>query len=169
RDVATVDFGFKDRATYSRLQVIQIEDDDGNLHQASRDASAIRPVISLNVKKRSGDNILDTAERVQETIDAFPFPSGTTYEITGDQSTAIETMVKDLENNIISGLLFVVAVLLFFLGVRNSVLVGIAIPISMFITFILLQSLGYTLTFFILFSFIIALGMFVDSAIVIVE
>src|SRR5690606_36858331 len=78
-------------------------------------------------------------------------------------------MVKDLENNIISELLFVVAVLLFFLGVRNSVLVGIAIPISMFITFILLQSLGYTLNFIILFSLIIALRMLVDNAIVIVE
>lgn len=169
RDVATVDFGFKDRATYSRLQVIQVEDDDGELHQASREAASIRPAISLNVKKRSGDNILDTAKEVEAILESFAFPSGTTYEVTGDQSTAIETMVKDLENNIISGLLFVVGVLLFFLGVRNSVLVSIAIPISMFIAFILLQSLGYTLNFIILFSLIIALGMLVDNAIVIVE
>ena len=169
RDVAQVDFGFKDRATFSRLQVIQVEDDDGNLHSLNDEASTIRPVISLNVKKRSGDNILDTAKRVEAMVESYPLPSGTTYEVTGDQSIAVETMVKDLENNIISGLLFVVAVLLFFLGVRNSVLVGIAIPISMFITFILLQSLGYTLNFIILFSLIIALGMLVDNAIVIVE
>ncbi len=169
RDLADIDFGFKDRATYSRLKVLQLEDEFGNLTPLEGRATETLPVISLGVKKRSGDNILDAAKEVEATLAAFPLPSGTRYEITGDQSEAVQVMVKDLENNIISGLLFVVAVLLFFLGVRNSFLVGIAIPLSMFIAFILLQTLGYTLNFVILFSLIIALGMLVDNAVVIVE
>ncbi len=169
RDVASVDFGFKDRITYSRLQVLQLEDEIGNLSPTDNEASGVLPVISLGVKKRSGDNILDASKDVVAILEAFPLPSGTRYEITGDQSDAVEVMVKDLENNIISGLLFVVAVLLFFLGIRNAFLVGIAIPLSMFISFILLQALGYTLNFVILFSLIIALGMLVDNAVVIVE
>ena len=126
-------------------------------------------MISLNVKKRPGANILDTVDLIDEKLEAFVFPRGTEFVITGDVSFYVEAMVKDLENNIISGLIFVIAVLLFFLGFRNAVLVGIAIPLSMFISFILLQSLGYTLNFIILFSLIIALGMLVDNAIVIVE
>ena len=169
RDVATVDFGFKDRASFARLQVLQHEDEHGDLHHVNNPDQGVLPVISLGVKKRSGDNILDTAEAVKSTVDAYPLPSGTRIAITGDQSEGVLTMVKDLENNIISGLLFVVAVLLFFLGVRNSFLVGIAIPLSMFITFLYFQTMGYTLNFVILFSLIIALGMLVDNAIVIVE
>ena len=96
-------------------------------------------------------------------------PGGTRVVITGDQSVFVENMVRDLENNIISGLIFVVAVLLFFLGLRNAMLVGIAIPLSMFVSFIVFQAMGQTLNFIILFSLIIALGMLVDNAIVIVE
>ena len=169
RDVADVVFGFKERTTYARLQVLQIEEEDGSLTKMSDADATPKPVISLNVKKRSGENILDTAAQVGAVLDAFPLPTGTQVVITGDQSEGVRTMVKDLENNIISGLIFVVAVLLFFLGVRNAVLVGIAIPLSMFISFIVLQIMGQTLNFVILFSLIIALGMLVDNAIVIVE
>ena len=166
RDVADVVFGFKDRTSYALLQVIQEETADGTLVKQS---GTPLQVISLNVKKRSGENILDTVGSIDEILEAYPMPSGTTVVITGDQSEFVEELITDLENNIISGLLFVIAVLLFFLGVRNAVLVGIAIPLSMFISFIVLQTLGYTLNFIILFSLIIALGMLVDNAIVIVE
>ncbi len=169
RDVADVIFGFKDRSTYARLEIFQEEDREGNVTPLSDEELATLQVVSLNVKKRSGANILDTVDLIDEQLDAFVFPSGTEYVITGDISQYVEAMVKDLENNIISGLIFVIAVLLFFLGVRNAVLVGIAIPLSMFISFILLQTLGYTLNFIILFSLIIALGMLVDNAVVIVE
>ena len=166
RDVADVDFGFKDRASYARLQMLRTETEDGDLVRT--DTETLQ-VISLNVKKRSGDNIIETAKAVQERIDAFPFPSGTRVVVTGDQSEDVVALVTDLENNIISGLLFVVAVLLFFLGVRTATLVGIAIPLSMFLSFIIFDALGYTLNFIMLFSLIIALGMLVDNAIVIVE
>ncbi len=167
RDVARVDFGYKDRATYARLQRFRTETEDGELVRT--DDQDILQVISLNVKKRSGENIIHTARAVQEKVDAFAFPHGTRILVTGDQSEDVQNMIDDLENNIISGLIFVVAVLLFFLGVRTATLVGVAIPLSMFLSFIIFQAFGYTLNFIILFSLIIALGMLVDNAVVIVE
>jgi multidrug efflux pump subunit AcrB len=169
RDIATVVFGFKDRATYARLEVFQEEDEDDNLVPLSDEELETLQVVSLNVKQRSGANILDTVAELETKMAAFPFPPGTRYVITGDMSVYVEAMLRDLENNIISGLFFVVGVLLFFLGVRNAFLVGVAIPMSMFLSFILFQTMGYTLNFIILFSLIIALGMLVDNAIVIIE
>ncbi len=167
RDVADVDFGFKDRASYARLQLFRTETDDGDLVRT--DDQDILQVISLNVKKRSGENIILTAKAVQAVVDEFAFPQGTRILVTGDQSLDVQNMIDDLENNIISGLIFVVAVLLFFLGLRTATLVGVAIPLSMFLSFIIFQAFGYTLNFIILFSLIIALGMLVDNAVVIVE
>lgn len=151
RDVAEVTFGFKDRSTYSTL-----------------DNS---PVITLGVKKRTGENILDTATEVKVILEEqLPLlPPTTTYKITNDQSKDVVSMVSNLENNIISGLLLVVGVLLFFLGVRNSSFVGISIPMSMFLSFILLSVVGITMNMVVLFSLILALGMLVDNAIVVVE
>lgn len=169
RDVADVVFGFKERATYARLKLFQEEGTDGALRALPAGEVQDLPVISLNVKQRSGENILATVERVQEKLSAFQLPSGTRTVITGDQSKFVKLLVKDMENNIISGVIFVVLGLLFFLGARTSLLVGIAIPVSMAISFIVFQAFGYTLNFIILFSIIIALGMLVDGAIVVVE
>ncbi|MEM1096867.1 MAG: efflux RND transporter permease subunit, partial [Bacteroidota bacterium] len=169
RDVADVSFGFMDRSDYARLKRLKQENAAGDFVDLSEADQQMLQVISLNVKKRSGDNILETASDVRETLAGFPLPPGTQVLITGDQSEDVNTMVKDLENNIISGLIFVVAVLLFFLGVRNAMLVGVAIPLSMFIAFIVFSVMGQTLNFIILFSLIIALGMLVDNAVVIVE
>jgi multidrug efflux pump subunit AcrB len=169
RDVANVDFGFAERVSYSRLAIFKEEDANDELYDLPDEQQGFNQVISLNVKKRSGDNILETVDAVGDVLDGYTFPSGTQVIITGDQSVFVEDLIKDLENNIISGLIFVIVVLLFFLGVRNATLVGIAIPLSMLISFIVFQALGYTLNFIILFSMIIALGMLVDNAIVIVE
>lgn len=151
RDIANVTFGFKERETYSTL-----------------DES---PVITLGVKKRTGENILETYERVSAILDdALPtLPPTTTYKITNDQSKDVKNMVSSLENNIISGLILVIGVLLFFLGVRNASFVGISIPLSMFLSFIILSALGITMNMIVLFSLILALGMLVDNAIVVVE
>ena len=169
RDVANVIFGFKDRESYSRLRILKRETESGETVSVPDSARRTAQVISLDVKKRPGDNILETSEEVKSTIDDFPFPSGTEVLITGDESENVQSLVTDLENNIISGLIFVIIVLLFFLGVRNATLVGIAIPLSMFTTFLVFQGLGYTLNFIILFSLIIALGMLVDNAVVVIE
>ncbi|NKB72800.1 MAG: hypothetical protein GKR89_37490 [Candidatus Latescibacteria bacterium] len=95
--------------------------------------------------------------------------SGNALVVLADQSQDIRLMVSDLENNIISGLLLVVAVLFLFLGGRNAFFVGAAIPLSMLITFAVLSLAGITLNMVVLFSLILALGMLVDNAIVIVE
>ena len=151
RDVAEVTFGFKDRETYAELDNA--------------------PVISLSIVKRSGENILETSAAVKSILDEeLPgLPPTTKFEITSDQSEQINSMVTSLENNIISGLLLVVGVLLFFLGVRNASFVGIAIPLSMFTSFIIISMLGMTMNMIVLFSLILALGMLVDNAIVVVE
>lgn len=167
RDVADVRFGFKKRASHSRLRLLQRKGSDGKLERVEQ--ADYGKVITLSVKKRSGDNILDTAAEVRAAIAKFDMPSNTQVLITGDQSEQVEDLVKDLENNILSGLVFVVAVLFFFLGTRTSLLVGVAIPLSMLVSFIVFQAMGQTLNFIILFSLIIALGMLVDNAIVLVE
>ena len=167
RDLADVRFGYKDRQSYARLDVLQRENEEGGFVPVA-DAENLQ-VIRLNVKKSTGENIIEVVDGVEETIADFSFPSGTSYVLTGDQSEDVESLVKDLENNIIAGILFVVAVLLFFLGVRNAALVGLAIPLSMFLSFLVFSAMGQTLNFIILFSLIIALGMLVDNAVVIIE
>jgi multidrug efflux pump len=151
RDIATVEFDYKERDSYARL--------DG------------APVLTLDVIKRTGENIVETSEAVKGAIaDIQPtFPASTTVKITSDQSEDIRMMVSSLENNILSGLILIVAVLLFFLGMRNSVFVGLSIPLSMFLSFTLLRMMGQTLNMVVLFSLILALGMLVDNAIVVVE
>jgi multidrug efflux pump len=151
RDLAGVDFGFRDRDSYARL--------DGN------------PVITLDIVKRSGENIINTADAVRAAIAELEaqFPPTTVVKITGDQSEVIRDMVTSLENNIISGLILVIAVLLFFLGVKNASFVGISIPMSMLLSFIVMKAIGISMNMVVLFSLILALGMLVDNAIVVVE
>ncbi|MCB0779594.1 MAG: efflux RND transporter permease subunit, partial [Flavobacteriales bacterium] len=97
------------------------------------------------------------------------FPKDLTVTITGDLSDQTRTQVDELENSIIFGVLLVVGVLMFFLGLRNAVFVGIAIPMSMLLSFILLNALGYTLNMMVLFALVLALGMLVDNGIVVIE
>src|SRR5690606_33340100 len=139
RDVAEVQFGFKDRASYARLEVLQVETAPGEFEPLGevRDLQ----VISLIVKKKPGENIIATVAGVREAVDTFPMPSGTEVTFTGDAAEDVQTLVGDLENNIIAGIIFVVSVLLFFLGVRNATLVGIAIPLSMFLAFIIFSAI----------------------------
>lgn len=151
QDIAEVEFGFKEPDSYSRL--------DG------------APSVSLSIQKRSGENIIRIADAVKAIIqeEAPNLPAQTEIVVLADQSKDIRTVVSDLENNIIAGLILVVLVLYFFMGARNGFLVGIAIPLSMLLSFIVLSFLGYTLNMIVLFSLILALGMLVDNAVVIVE
>ncbi len=151
RDVATVEFGFAERESFARL-------DD-------------QQVVTLDVVKRSGENIIATAEAVRAEIEAMRplFPPSTEVSITSDQSDDIGSMVNSLQNNIISGLILIVGVLLFVLGLRTSIFVALSIPTSMFLSFIVIGLLGVSMNMVVLFSLILALGMLVDNAIVIVE
>jgi multidrug efflux pump len=152
RDVASVSDAFEERESYAR--------------------SSKLPVVTVNVVKRSGENLLDAADKIKAIIEETQinrFPADLTVEITNDQSKYTRAEVDNLENSIISGVILVVLVLMFFLGFRNALFVGIAIPLSMFISFLVLNSLGISLNFMVLFSLILALGMLVDNGIVVVE
>ena len=96
-------------------------------------------------------------------------PVNLSVSITNDQSDMTQTQVEELQNSIIFGVLLVVGVLLFFLGLRNALFVGVAIPLSMFMSFLILNSLGVTFNTMVLFSLVLALGMLVDNGIVVVE
>ncbi|WP_026950486.1 efflux RND transporter permease subunit [Algoriphagus mannitolivorans] len=152
RDVAEVKDTYKDRTSYARSK---------NL-----------PVVTINVTKRSGENLLDAADKIKIIIQNTQknrFPKDLEISITNDQSKQTRTQVSDLENSIIFGIILVVLVLMFFMGFRNALFVGSAIPLSMFISFLILNAFGITLNLMVLFSLILALGMLVDNGIVVVE
>jgi multidrug efflux pump len=151
QDVASVDFGFAERTSYARMNGA--------------------PVVSLSIVKRAGTNIIEAADAVKAVIADMEdrFPPTTQVSITGDMSRDINMMVSSLENNIVSGLILILAVLLFFLGVRTAAFVAVAIPTSMLLSFIVLALLGISMNMVVLFSLILALGMLVDNAIVVVE
>lgn len=151
RDVARVVDDFAERASYARMNG--------------------QSAVSLSVTKRPGANIIELASAVKATAEthAETWPEGTSYRALADQSKGIKDMVSELENNIISALILVVGVILFFMGVRNSLFIALAIPLSMLSSFMVLDALGFTLNMIVLFSLILALGMLVDNAIVVVE
>ena len=131
-----------------------------------------KPVVMVDVKKRAGENLIIASEKIQEILKKAKkerFPSNLEITITNDQSNQTRNQVNELENNILFGMLLVIGVLLFFLGLRNALFVGIAIPLSMFMAFAILNAMGVTLNMMVLFSLILALGMLVDNGIVVVE
>lgn len=151
KDLARVVDGFKDEESRSRL--------DG------------REAVNISVKKRTGENIIEIVDAVDRLLDnqRSYWPADTEVVKLMNKAEDIALMVADLENNIMTGLVLVVAVILFFLGGRNATLVGLAIPFSMFLSFMVIYALGITFNIVVLFSLVLALGMLVDNAIVIVE
>ncbi len=126
----------------------------------------------LDVKKRAGKNMVAAAEEVKDIVDKAKqdyFPKNLEVTITNDLSDKTIGQVDDLVNNIIFGIILVVTVLMFFLGFKNALFVGFAIPMSMFMSLMILGALGYTLNTMILFGLIMGLGMLVDNGIVVVE
>jgi len=150
-DVARVHDTFKDRLDYSRL--------DGT------------ETITLAVQKRTGADLIPIAEAVKAVLSSAAelAPEGVRFDVTLDQSTDVDLMIRDLENNMLSGLILVAGVLFLFMGWRTSMIVAFAIPMSMLLGVTVLKLLGYTLNMVVLFGLIMALGMLVDNAIVIVE
>jgi multidrug efflux pump subunit AcrB len=152
RDIAIVSFKEQDKQSYAR--------------------EYLQPVVMLDVKKRGGENLINASTQIDKILEkakAEYLPSNLNVSKTNDQTNDTKTMVADLENSIILGIILVVLVLLFFLGIRNALFVGIAIPLSMFMSFTILAALGVTLNTMVLFSLVIALGMLVDNGIVVVE
>lgn len=152
KDIADVLFTYKEVESMARL--------DGE------------SVVSLNVIKKGGENLLEATDKIREIIkeaQKINLPKGLKITITNDQSTQTRNQIANLENSIISGVILVILTLLFFLGLRNATFVGLSIPFSMFISFLVLSAAGVTLNFIVLFSLILALGMLVDNAIVTIE
>ncbi|MDD8047632.1 MAG: efflux RND transporter permease subunit, partial [Verrucomicrobiota bacterium] len=123
-DIATVRDTFKDRTSYARIN--------------GKDS------ISLNIQKRIGADIIPIAETVRHILSVAreQAPDGVEFAITMDESKDIRNMLADLENNIISGLVLVVVVLMLFMGLSSSLVVALAIPMSMLISFSMIQLLG---------------------------
>jgi multidrug efflux pump len=150
-DIATVVDGFKDRESYARL--------DG------------KPAITLNVVKRQGENLIDASDKIKKIIEeAKPsLPKELTITVTGDTSNDTRVTLNDLINTIIIGFLLVTLILLFFMGTTNALFVGLSVPLSMFLAFVMLPTFGFALNMIVLFAFLLALGIVVDDAIVVIE
>ena len=151
RDVAYINDSYKDPLTRSRLNG--------------------EKSVTLAVQKRSGENILRVTDEVKRAVEEMKpiLPPALKIDLTSDMSNDVRLMVSDLENNILSGLILVLAVIFAFIGTQSAVFISLAIPYSMFITFGVLSGFGITLNFVVLFSLVLALGMLVDNGIVIVE
>lgn len=153
KDVAEVIDGFAEPTSYARLDK--------------------EPVVSVQVVKKGGENLLSTTENVFEVLEKAKkenmLPEGVEVSITNDQSEMVKMQLDNLENSMIMGVIFVVIILFFFLGTRNALFVGLAIPMSMFISFVVIGVIDFRINMIVLFSLILALGMLVDNAIVVVE
>lgn len=151
KDIADISFDFEDPTSISRADAL--------------------PVLSLNVIKKQGENLLSAADKLKAELEATSpiLPDGLKISLFNDQSNVTRDQVNNLENSIISGVILVVLVLLFFLGLRNALFVGIAIPLSMLMGILFIYLSGVTLNVVVLFGLILALGLLVDNGIVVVE
>ncbi len=153
KDLAEVVDGYEEAKTFTRLDN--------------------QSVVSVQVIKKSGENLLAATDKIfgilDETTESGALPAELSVTLTNDQSEMIRMQLSNLENSMIMGVIFVILVLFYFLGTRNALFVGLAIPMSMFLSFIILNTLGYKINLIVLFSLILALGLLVDNAIVVVE
>ena len=151
RDIAQVVFGYKEITSKSRLDGLES--------------------VSLSIVKRSGENLLAIRDEVKSIIQRLEknYKEDVKFSILSDQGERVQQIVKDLENNIITGFVLVFLVLLLVMGISNALLVAIAIPLSFLVSMIILNVMGFTLNIVVLFSLILSLGLLVDNAIVIVE
>jgi multidrug efflux pump len=152
KDIAEVKDSYHERESFSRLEG--------------------KNVVSLNVIKRSGENLIESSDKIGEIVKETKekqFPSELDIRITGDQSSSTRVTLHDLINTIIIGFILVTLILMFFMGATNAIFVGLSVPLSMFLAFLVMPSLGFSLNMIVLFSFLLALGIVVDDAIVVIE
>jgi multidrug efflux pump subunit AcrB len=152
REIAEVVETFEEKESFARL--------DGE------------SVITLNVIKRSGENLVEAADKIRTIVEETvknDLPSNIKVTITGDMSVETRTTLSDLINSIILGFILVTLVLMFFMGTTNALFVGLSVPLASFLTFLVLPTIGYSLNMIVLFSFLLALGIVVDDAIVVIE
>jgi multidrug efflux pump subunit AcrB len=151
KEIAEVVDGYEDRESYSRLNA--------------------QDVVTINVIKKSGKNLIYAVDKIKSIVEEYrqTAPENLIIIMTGDSSTQTKNSVNDLFNTVILGFIVVVFVLMFFMGETNALFVGIAIPMSIIIAFILIPVVGFTMNMVVLMSFILVLGIVVDNSIVVVE
>ncbi len=157
-DVAEVQDSFEEQQSYARLDN--------------------KSVVTLNVIKRAGANLISAADNIEKTIEEYKetrFPQGLDVKVTADQSERTRESVNDLVNTVVLGFIFVVLVLMFFLGIRDAIFIGLSIPLSALVAFVLMPVIGpivgtaFTLNTIVLFAFLLGLGLVVDDAVVVIE
>lgn len=158
RDIAEVKDSFLEQESYARLK--------------TPNSSVFKNVITLNVSKRAGENLIETSDKINSMIkdkQKTVFPKGLNITVTGDQSDKTRSTLNDLINTIIIGFVLVTVILMFFMGTTNALFVALSVPLSCFIAFLVMPVMGLTLNMIVLFSFLLALGIVVDDAIVVIE
>jgi multidrug efflux pump subunit AcrB len=151
-DIAEVNDSFEEQESFARL--------DG------------KNVITLNVIKKSGANLLDASDQIVEIVENLKgreYPKDMEVTITGDQSRFTRNTLEELNNTIVIGFILVTIVLMFFMGFTNAFFVGLSVPLSIFVAYMIIPGLGYTMNMIVMFAFIFALGIVVDDAIVVIE
>ena len=152
KDIATIEDGFKEKQDFAQLD-----------H---------KPVVTLNVVKRSGENLINATDQIYSILDDYQngkFPQGLKIKVTGDTSENTRVQLHDLLNTVILGFIFVVFVLMFFMGFSNAFFVGLSVPLTTLVAFLFMPGLGMTMNVMVLFSLLLALGIVVDDAIVVIE
>jgi multidrug efflux pump len=158
RDIAEIKDSFLEQESYARLK--------------TTDNPKFKNVITLNVSKRAGENLIQASDKINELIklkQKTVFPKGLDIVVTGDQSEKTRTTLNDLINTIVIGFILVTVILMFFMGTTNAIFVALSVPLSCFIAFMVMPWIGFTLNMIVLFSFLLALGIVVDDAIVVIE
>jgi len=150
-DVAQVKPTFKDATTITRVNG--------------------KPAMTIEVSKRTGANLIETVDGVKAAVAKLKatWPSTIHVAFTQDKSKVIRTMLNDLQNSVVMSVLLVAVIILFALGFRASLFIGIAIPVSFLAGVLGLQLAGLTVNIVVLFSLILAVGMLVDDAIIVSE
>ncbi|HEY0441310.1 MAG TPA: efflux RND transporter permease subunit, partial [Xanthobacteraceae bacterium] len=141
-----------------------------------KDATSItrvngKPAMTIEVSKRTGANLIETVDGVKQVVEKLKatWPEGVNAAYTQDKSKVIRQMLADLQNSVATGVLLVIVIMLFALGYRASLFIGIAIPASFLAGVLGLQLAGLTVNIVVLFSLILAVGMLVDDAIIVSE
>lgn len=152
KDIASIEDGYKEKQDFAHLD-----------H---------KPVVTLNVIKRSGENLIEATDQIYSIIDEYKtsrFPEGLQIKVTGDTSENTRIQLHELLNTVILGFTFVVFILMFFMGFTNAFFVGLSVPLATLVAFLFMPSLGMTMNIMVLFSLLLALGIIVDDAIVVIE
>ncbi len=152
KDIATIEDAFKEKQDFAQLDK--------------------KSVVTLNVVKRSGENLINATDQIYKIIEEYQdtkFPKGLQVKVTGDTSENTRIQLHDLLNTVILGFVFVVFVLMFFMGFTNAFFVGLSVPLTTLVAFLFMPALGMTMNVMVLFSLLLALGIVVDDAIVVIE